>query len=423
MLPILQRWHPKMTPYRLVVLLTTIGLGTAKAIMAHCGNSIVSTTLEWISGVLLFLILHGLSGYDSYRVRLPPQISWFFEYDCVEFAWRRLAQLRWLSIAVPEYSSDERLYLHMRNRYSKYPPVTLYRLLVSFTAVSFGMTKAYLSYAGLNIAATWTDWLLGVAATTCLYVVGLYEYNSVDMWHTFFVVDQSHAIMSISKATMYIGGITLSAAWCFGCLYGIHIYWRDPWLIFDAVITNGRKSEVSSTLTPTFIDDIHNFCLHLMMSAFILAASSVGIKFGAACYDEVWYVVYGSSVHMLAKRGRGYILRKIESILSSYLTVTTRRRVQRVFFSLWVCAGIAMYLVAIAGAFAMSIVWFGFTIRFRHRQPAPESENGSDSAVAILILYIFLISSSGVGLLCVGLALYFARSMVRMNWAREYARY
>lgn len=46
-------WHPKITPYRLAVLTTTVGLGTAKAVVSQNGGTIVSITLEWLVGSLL----------------------------------------------------------------------------------------------------------------------------------------------------------------------------------------------------------------------------------------------------------------------------------------------------------------------------------------------------------------------------------
>jgi len=50
------RWHPKLTPYRLTFLCTTIGLGTAKVITTFRGEDLyVPITLEWISSVVVFL--------------------------------------------------------------------------------------------------------------------------------------------------------------------------------------------------------------------------------------------------------------------------------------------------------------------------------------------------------------------------------
>ena len=50
------RWHPKITLYRLVVLLTTMCLGVSKAMMSARGAVVVSVTLEWVSGVAVFVL-------------------------------------------------------------------------------------------------------------------------------------------------------------------------------------------------------------------------------------------------------------------------------------------------------------------------------------------------------------------------------
>ena len=51
------RWHPKITAYRLLVISTTISLGSAKAIATLFGKSYASTTIEWIGGVVVFTVL------------------------------------------------------------------------------------------------------------------------------------------------------------------------------------------------------------------------------------------------------------------------------------------------------------------------------------------------------------------------------
>ena len=57
------RWHPKITAYRLLVISTTISLGSAKAVATFYGKSYVSTTIEWIAGVAVFTLLSWLVSY------------------------------------------------------------------------------------------------------------------------------------------------------------------------------------------------------------------------------------------------------------------------------------------------------------------------------------------------------------------------
>jgi hypothetical protein len=50
----MQNWFPKLTPYRLLIISTTIGLGTAKAYATAKGLSYVATSIEWIASVVVF---------------------------------------------------------------------------------------------------------------------------------------------------------------------------------------------------------------------------------------------------------------------------------------------------------------------------------------------------------------------------------
>ena len=50
------RWHPKIPPYRLIFFSIPLAIGTAKAISSQKGKVTVPITLEWISGVVVFLV-------------------------------------------------------------------------------------------------------------------------------------------------------------------------------------------------------------------------------------------------------------------------------------------------------------------------------------------------------------------------------
>ena len=52
-----RHWHPKVTPYRLLVIFTTIGLGTAKAYAVSRNLVFVATSIEWVTGVIVFSLL------------------------------------------------------------------------------------------------------------------------------------------------------------------------------------------------------------------------------------------------------------------------------------------------------------------------------------------------------------------------------
>lgn len=50
------KWHPKISPYRLWVIATTVGFGTAKSVSVRTGDASIPTTLEWIAGTVIFLM-------------------------------------------------------------------------------------------------------------------------------------------------------------------------------------------------------------------------------------------------------------------------------------------------------------------------------------------------------------------------------
>ena len=49
-------WHPKISPYRFMVFLIPLAIGTAKAVLSQKGSVTTPTTLDWISGVVIFLV-------------------------------------------------------------------------------------------------------------------------------------------------------------------------------------------------------------------------------------------------------------------------------------------------------------------------------------------------------------------------------
>jgi hypothetical protein len=49
-------WHPKFTLYRLLVILSTVGLAGAKTATSYLNLTFSSITLEWILGVVVFLL-------------------------------------------------------------------------------------------------------------------------------------------------------------------------------------------------------------------------------------------------------------------------------------------------------------------------------------------------------------------------------
>ena len=49
-------WFPKISPYRFIVFLFPLAVGTVKAVLSYKGSVTTPITLEWISGVAIFLV-------------------------------------------------------------------------------------------------------------------------------------------------------------------------------------------------------------------------------------------------------------------------------------------------------------------------------------------------------------------------------
>ncbi|TEB27242.1 hypothetical protein FA13DRAFT_946534 [Coprinellus micaceus] len=165
------RQHPKLTVYRLGLIVVTIALGSAKAL-----SSPASVTLEWVVGVVFFLLVFFLSYLDADQSAKP---AWLFQID------------------VLGRGSDSSLLFDARHGggvrprlYGGHPTLTGYRLLVTTTAVVFGSTKAVLAYLGYTTAPRAIEWVYGVAVSMVLYWVGLHEHGPRETVPAFFTKDR-----------------------------------------------------------------------------------------------------------------------------------------------------------------------------------------------------------------------------------------
>ncbi|TFK31736.1 hypothetical protein BDQ12DRAFT_92571 [Crucibulum laeve] len=207
-------WHPKLTPYRLCVVSLTISLGTAKAIATYRKESVAPITVEWFSGVVVFLALY-LCGIYEYEIN--RETSWFFDLDCMNFIWRTL---RRYSLQAPNYRTDERSVERLIK--PPHPPVTGYRMLVTFTAICFGMVKSSLSYRGLSTAPTTIEWIFGVVVTLGLYWFGLYEVSSTEVLPSMFEVDCSRSLFEGGVAVIFMTSHILALIITIGWTYIIY---------------------------------------------------------------------------------------------------------------------------------------------------------------------------------------------------------
>ncbi|KDR80050.1 hypothetical protein GALMADRAFT_242266 [Galerina marginata CBS 339.88] len=264
-----RQWHPKITPYRLTFLLTTIALGTTKAIATYHGQSVMSTTMEWISGVIVSLIFYFLDYYDSPENE-PNYLTWFFTCDCMDGLWGFLSLL---SIPHPRYQTALRKIV--TRPYEHHPSVTGYRLLVSMIVTTFGTVKMTCAYLGLDSSTNSVDWTLGVLATSLLYIFGLYERNTVDFAPSFFEENYSRILqygtISVFYFLLYSLGIALCFIWTAFWSQALSNYIKEPFTL-TSTADDGQYA-----FRPTVIDGVHDFSLKIMASAFFMVYIALGI--------------------------------------------------------------------------------------------------------------------------------------------------
>jgi len=176
----LPAWHPKLTLYRLLVIFSTIGLGTAKAITSYLNLTYASITLEWILSIVVFLMwvswlysrissanflrLHILGIYE---VAHTHRMAWLFDDDYLDYVWNFLH--KFARIHRPHYATDEDNSDHIST--SSHLPMTGYHLLVTSIVFIVGMTKSGLLYGNLQTEATTIECVFGafVAAGCVAY--------------------------------------------------------------------------------------------------------------------------------------------------------------------------------------------------------------------------------------------------------------
>jgi len=85
----------KLTVYRLVFMTTVLSFGAAKSILTYKGQSIAPTTLDWVSGSFLTVVLYWLGLYED-----SIKWKWFFQFDLAPAigycAMRAVAEFIWL---------------------------------------------------------------------------------------------------------------------------------------------------------------------------------------------------------------------------------------------------------------------------------------------------------------------------------------
>ncbi|KAF9008462.1 hypothetical protein BDQ17DRAFT_1237068 [Cyathus striatus] len=158
-----QQWHPKLTLYRLLVILTTLGFGISKAVLSYQGHSIVPITLEWLFTTGVFLLC-----VSSFSLTFSPPHTYnsgSFHSTRIKPTHKSSSPGSSTSISATLYGNASAASLALRTRRFiaqkyKHPPIRGYDLLVTLSTTVLGMTKSILAYQGRNTAVATVEWLV-----------------------------------------------------------------------------------------------------------------------------------------------------------------------------------------------------------------------------------------------------------------------
>ncbi|KAJ3517743.1 hypothetical protein NLJ89_g320 [Agrocybe chaxingu] len=78
--------RPKLTGYRILVVVLTAGFGLTKAYLSYLGQSTAPNTMDWLHGVGAFLLLYWLGIYEKHTVHGMPLL---FEKDYLAWFHRK----------------------------------------------------------------------------------------------------------------------------------------------------------------------------------------------------------------------------------------------------------------------------------------------------------------------------------------------
>ncbi|RXW12048.1 hypothetical protein EST38_g13806 [Candolleomyces aberdarensis] len=215
-------WLPKVTVYRLAFNVVTVGLGTAKfmaSISKSRSGSFLAITFEWVSGIVIFLIAYFLGQY--YEAKDTAWPYWLFRADIMNGV-RKL--FRSVGIKIPRYNTEAPNLEFLIK--PKHPPITGYRILVTASAIIFGMTKAVCSYIGLETAPSTVEWLYGVAITLSIYWLGFFEASANEVMPWLFIADYSPQVVF---ATVKLSGLATVGLLSYLLYLGLDILIRYSW--------------------------------------------------------------------------------------------------------------------------------------------------------------------------------------------------
>ncbi|PPQ67968.1 hypothetical protein CVT24_003161, partial [Panaeolus cyanescens] len=244
---------PVLTPYRLLVLLLGLILGTLKAAFSYQGKALAPIALEWAGGTVLVILFYFL-GLAEDLEGLPKTLTWFYNFDCAQ-ALRSYSHNE--SINILELSPARRRAVYSGN--SRLPIISGYNILISLLVILFGMVKAILSYLAYSTGVTTIDWIFGVVLTTCLYVLGLYQDHGGAVLPSLFRLDYSRQASSVTIIvalhTLFYGMATV------GMWFTWIMYEKIPEALTETPVIPNPENIVTSW------DGLHDSALRAMTIA------------------------------------------------------------------------------------------------------------------------------------------------------------
>ncbi|KDQ58459.1 hypothetical protein JAAARDRAFT_154948 [Jaapia argillacea MUCL 33604] len=217
-------WHPQFTGYRALVILLTVGFGSLKAISSYTNLTIVSTAVEWIFGVVVYIGLFWLGLYETTH---PSAIPWLFERDYTHSV-RRFVN----PPAVVTNRGGTIKYNVAESHQNRRATLTAYRILVSVLVASLGLTKASLAYQGYSAVPTTLDWISGTLLAVGLYWLGLYESSPDNPLPLLFTADYQPAIVIGVSLIGRLLLLSLLSSWGY-FWYWIWTHWGAGLLGFE----------------------------------------------------------------------------------------------------------------------------------------------------------------------------------------------
>ncbi|RXW15809.1 hypothetical protein EST38_g10044 [Candolleomyces aberdarensis] len=73
-----ERKHPPVTGYRILVTATSVVFGVIKAALSYCGQDTAPTTVEWVYGTVITVLIYWLGLYEASANEVMP---WLFTTD------------------------------------------------------------------------------------------------------------------------------------------------------------------------------------------------------------------------------------------------------------------------------------------------------------------------------------------------------